>query len=256
MIPIVSLLFVLSISLLITRVATVMLTLTGLSRESARFQARSAFTGVGFTTTEAENVVNHPVRRRVVMTLMLLGNAGIVTAMSSFMLSFVGTEGAGQVLGRLALGAVGIAALWSISLSPWVEHNLERWIEWGLERWSSLDVRDYAQLLRLGGSWGVSELNVAPGDWIAGRPLHALRLADEGVLVLGVNHADGVYIGTPTKETVIDAGDTIVVYGSCERIAEIDGRKQGEAGDRAHALAVQSNYQEIEDAEKRRRQTV
>ncbi|HUW03445.1 MAG TPA: hypothetical protein VMW08_13900, partial [Acidimicrobiales bacterium] len=66
-------------SLLVTRVATVMLTLTGMSRESARFQARSAFSGTGFTTTESESVVNHPVRRRIILSLILLGNAGIVS---------------------------------------------------------------------------------------------------------------------------------------------------------------------------------
>jgi len=38
------------LSLLITRIATIALSVTGLSRETARFQARSAFTGVGFTT--------------------------------------------------------------------------------------------------------------------------------------------------------------------------------------------------------------
>lgn len=89
MIAIFSLLVVLILSLLITRIATVALTLTGLSRESARFQARSAFTGVGFATHEAENVVNHPVRRRILMLLMLLGNAGIVTVIASMILAFV-----------------------------------------------------------------------------------------------------------------------------------------------------------------------
>lgn len=85
-----SLRVVLSVSILITRIATIALTHTGLSRETARFQARSAFTGAGFTTDEAESAVNHPVRRRMLMLLMLLGNAGIVTAISSMMLTFVG----------------------------------------------------------------------------------------------------------------------------------------------------------------------
>jgi hypothetical protein len=49
------------------RVATSALVMTGMARESARFQARSAFLGVGFTTGEAESVVDHPVRRRIAM---------------------------------------------------------------------------------------------------------------------------------------------------------------------------------------------
>ena len=48
MFAVVTLLLVLVLSILITRVATVALTHTGLSRQTARFQARSALTGVGF----------------------------------------------------------------------------------------------------------------------------------------------------------------------------------------------------------------
>ena len=57
MIAIASLLLVLLLSLIILRVASEALILTGLSREAARFQARSAWTGTGFTTAESELVV-------------------------------------------------------------------------------------------------------------------------------------------------------------------------------------------------------
>ena len=89
MIPIITLLVVVILSILVTRFATIALTYTGLSRETARFQARSAFTGVGFTTSESENVVNHPVRRKILMLLMLFGNAGIVTVIASVVLAFI-----------------------------------------------------------------------------------------------------------------------------------------------------------------------
>ena len=90
MTAIISLLIVLTLSLIVTRVAAMALMLTGLSRESARFQARSAFTGVGFTTGEAENVVDHPVRRQIVMLLMLLGNLGIGAVVATLMLAVLG----------------------------------------------------------------------------------------------------------------------------------------------------------------------
>ena len=54
MVALASLLIFVALTLLINHIATVALSLTGLSREVARFQARSAFTGVGFTTNEAE----------------------------------------------------------------------------------------------------------------------------------------------------------------------------------------------------------
>src|ERR687886_2691471 len=87
---VVTVLVVLLASLLIARVGAVALTLTGMSREASRFQARSAFFGVGFTTAEAEAVVGHPVRRRIIMWLILLGNAGVVTTMGTLLISFAG----------------------------------------------------------------------------------------------------------------------------------------------------------------------
>ena len=89
MLSIVSLLLVIFLSILITRIGTIALTHTGLTRQSAKFQARSTFSGAGFTTSESEMVVNHPVRRKIVMILILIGNAGIVAAMSSLILTFV-----------------------------------------------------------------------------------------------------------------------------------------------------------------------
>ena len=84
------------------------LTMTGLSRDLAKFQARSAFYRSGASPpNEAEKVVAHPVRRRILMLLLLLGNAGIVTSISSLVLTFVGTTGfIGQLMrfGSIALG--------------------------------------------------------------------------------------------------------------------------------------------------------
>jgi hypothetical protein len=74
---IITVILILVFSILITRVASIALTHTGLSRESARFQARSAFTGVGFTTSESEKVVNHPVRRRILLLLKRYSNVDV-----------------------------------------------------------------------------------------------------------------------------------------------------------------------------------
>jgi hypothetical protein len=125
MIALLSLLSILVVSLLVVRVATVSLMLTGLSHELARFQARSAFTGSGFTTTESEEVVRHPVRRRIIMLLMLLGNAGLVTVVSSLILSFVNrpetTGWRGALWLRLLVLGAGLTALWLVAHSRWVD---------------------------------------------------------------------------------------------------------------------------------------
>lgn len=108
-----SLIAVVTLGLLITRVAAVALTLTGMSLEHARFQARSAFTGTGFTTSEAEGVVGHPARRRIVMTLMLVSGAGAVTVLGALVLSFAGVDSTGNGLFRaVIIVAALVAMLW------------------------------------------------------------------------------------------------------------------------------------------------
>src|SRR3954453_23307173 len=125
MVALVSVLVIVLLSLLITRVATVALSLTGMSRESARFQARSALTGVGFTTSEAEDVVSHPVRRRIVGGLMLLGSAGLVTAVGSLFLSFGGAHN-DQRLTRALVLLGGLVLVWTLSRSAWFDRRLAR----------------------------------------------------------------------------------------------------------------------------------
>jgi K+/H+ antiporter YhaU regulatory subunit KhtT len=229
---IIAVLVTVSVSLLITRVGTAALVHTGLSREVARFQARSAFFGVGFTTSEAETVVNHPVRRRIVLWLVLLGNAGIVTVLASVVLS--ASSGGGLTLGRAALLAAGLAVLGLLARS----RALTRIIDAALQRWSDLEVRDYADLLQLSGDFAVSELNVDPEDWLAERALGELHLRDEGVVVLGITRATGGWIGAPDGDTVVHAGDVLVLYGREGRVEEIDERRRDASGDRAHEAAV------------------
>ena len=126
MIPILSLLVVLTLSVLVTRVAALALIRTGLGRESARFRARSAFTAVGFTTSESEGIVAHPARRPIVSGLMLFGNVGSVTVVSSLLLSFIGMSGDDELWQDLAPLCAGLATLWIVSASNWVDRRLNR----------------------------------------------------------------------------------------------------------------------------------
>jgi Trk-type K+ transport system membrane component len=61
--PILALVVIALVSLLAVRVGATALMMTGLSWDTASFQAYSAFFGVGFTTREAEMVVNQLIPR-------------------------------------------------------------------------------------------------------------------------------------------------------------------------------------------------
>src|ERR671932_313828 len=133
MAAIASVIAVVLISMLINLVSTIALSLTGMSREEARFQARAAMSGVGLTTKAPQDIVAHPVRRRIVFALMVVGSAGIVTAIASLVLSFRGGS-ADARLGRAGVLVAALAALWLLSHSPPVDRALSRAIGWILAR--------------------------------------------------------------------------------------------------------------------------
>lgn len=240
MIAIISLLSILAVSLLVTRMATIALIHTGLSRESAKFQALSAFTGAGFTTNESEHVVNHPVRRRILMNLMLVGNAGIVTTISSLILACLSLEGSMMENSwNLGLLGLGLGCLLLLALSRWFDRQFSQVVGWTLSKFTQLDVKDYDSLLQLSGAYRVAELYVDPEDWLASGTLGELKLRDEGVNCLGVQKGDGSYEGNPKGDTRLEPGDTVILYGRSLDLEALDTRRRGLRGDLDHRRAVE-----------------
>ncbi len=248
MIAIPSLLTVLAISLLITRIGAMALMLTGLPAESARFQARSAFTGVGYPAKECEDVVAHPVRRRIVMLLMLLGNLGVGAVVATVMLSFMQTARADRWWVPMSTLIAGLLVLWLAARSRYLERHLNRAISWVLRRWGHLEERDFAAILHLREGYAVSEMVVQGNGWLANKTLIELKLPNEGVLVLGIQRKDGTFLGSPRSDTTILAEDTLIVYGSEKRVKELDLRRRGKQGDAAHIEAVEKHQDKMQSA--------
>ena len=239
MIAVLTLIVVLSLSFLITKVATIALMHTGLSQQSAQFQARSIFTGVGYATKEAENIVNHPLRRRIVMTLMLLGNAGIVSVIASLVLAFWSKEeGDLPLIWRLALMTASLLFLWWLFSSKWFNHFLGKLISWGLSRYTDLNVQDYAGLLHLGGEYKIAEIFVKEDHWMSNCSLAQLSLSKEGVYILGITRRDGSYLGVPGHTTTILQDDTVIVYGRSSVIKSLLQRRKDKRAAYEHQKGV------------------
>jgi uncharacterized protein with PhoU and TrkA domain len=124
---------------------------------------------------------------------------------------------------------------------------MNRFIAWVLRRWGKLQVRDYVAILQLQKGYAVTELLVEPQDWLAGSTLLELKLPQEGVLVLGIRREEGVYLGTPTADMEIHAGDTLVLYGPIHRIEELDQRRKGHRGEQAHKEAMEELEEIVEE---------
>lgn len=245
-----SFLIVLLLSLIVARVVTVALTLTGLSPEVARFQARSALSGTGFTTRESESIVGHPVRRRIVMVLMLARNAGLTGAIASLVLSFTGSPTTQEALTRLGVIAAGLAGLWIIARSRAADRMMSRIIRRLLNRYTEIGASDLVNLLDISGDFTIQELALDEDDWPVGKTLADTELHEEGILVLGIRRESGNYLGAPTPDTEFQTGDQVVLYGRSKRIRELRKRGLGAKGDTRHEQARREQEQ-VEEIERR-----
>ena len=250
MIAILTLIFVIAISMLITKIATIALIHTGMTRERARFQARSAFTGAGFTTSESEVVVKHPIRRQVIMTLILLGNAGIVTAVSTLILGFVGGDSSENYLQNFTLLFIGVGLLYLSTRSRRLDNIIEKLINRALSNYTSLQPRKFETLMTVMEDYEVTEISVTDNEWLKGSCLSDLNLIDEGLLILGIIR-DGMYIGVPRGRYEIMEDDKLVVYGKAEQIDDVCSRKNQREGNIKHEDSVEEHEEEMEEQDQK-----
>ena len=213
-------LIIVLLALLAVQLGTNALVLTGMSLPAARFQATSAFFGVGFTTKEAEMVVNDPVRRKIITHLIIAGNIGLTSAMATVIVTFVqrSDEAFEKNLAFLAVLILSVLALGLFFRLPFVKGPIDILQRRALGAAGKLRAVDYEVLLKVKHGFCVSDLEISEGHPLAGKSLRDSRPSDSGIVVLGIYHVEGEFVGAPSKEAVINAGDTVMVYGAEEAV--------------------------------------
>ena len=201
---------------LILRIGTAALIVSGVSRDVAAFQVRSAFFGVGFTTTEAAVIVSHPFRRKLIQVLMLAGSIGITGLIGSAVVTLARTEGS-VLLPIIALGG-GLVLLWALTSWRPVDRFVVRLFERLLRRWTTLDTHDYHALLRLSADYAIRQFDIRPDGVVVGRSIGDLLPEAHRIVLLGIERSDGSYLGAPPMDTKLFGGDVATVYGRNETL--------------------------------------
>ncbi|MDG1498867.1 MAG: hypothetical protein P8N31_01650 [Planctomycetota bacterium] len=197
-----TLLLIIMLSLLVVRAGAVALTMTGLSLDAARFQSLSAFSGVGFTTSESEAIVGHAARRRIISLLMLLGNAGLFSALGALIVG-LGADRTDDTFRSIVFLILGCVVLLFLSKVRFLNHILNALL----------------QKLFVG--------------------LRELAMISEGVLVLSVLRASGETLATPGPHTSLQAEDVLLCYGREEDLKTLSSRPGGGTGNACHQEAVE-----------------
>ncbi len=246
MVALISLFIILTLSLTLVRIGAIALELTGISTDVAAFQAQSAFSGTGFTTTESESIVSHPVRRKIIRILILVGSAGITSVIATVILTFTDfTES--NILQRIIILLAGLVTIYMFFRSKIIYRVMKKIIVKALSRNSELNFHDYYEMLGIEKGYSVSRMIVKKDNWAVGRSLKDLYLNKEGTLILSIHRMDAEekFI-IPKGDTVIQEGDQLTVYGRCKGAKCLFHRPKGEEGDRRHNKQLENNLKSSE----------
>jgi len=205
------------ISMLIVRAGAIALMMTGMSYDKAKFQALSAFSGTGFTTREAEHVVNNARRRKIVTWLMILGNAGIVTVIVTATSSFTLAKGLGVGLNVIALLA-GVAIIFVLARHAPFVRRWENFAQARLERFKIFDEEATVdELLHISEGYGVARVQLTGDSAWVGKSLSEVNAGLEKAFVLGIER-DREWLPKPRSNRKLMADDYMVIYGRLEEL--------------------------------------
>jgi len=208
-----------AISMLIVRAGAIALMMTGMSYEKAKFQSLSAFSGTGFTTREAERVVNNTRRRKIVSWLMILGNVGVVTVIVTATSSFARAKGLGMGLSVVVLIA-GLALIVFLARHTPLARHWETFIQSRLKQLKIFEEEvTVDELLHIAEGYGVVRVHLQEGSTFIGKQLSEVY-ADLGQsLLLGVERGRQ-WLPTPGLTGNAAVGDCLVIYGKVGDLSE------------------------------------
>ena len=208
------------ISFLIVRAGAIALMMTGVERPKAVFQSLSAFTGTGFTTREAELVVNNPLRRKIVSILMILGNAGIVAVIISATSSVVMSK-VYELPIHFIVFVLGIYGIYRLGKWRGFVHKLERFFERKLVRFPAFEEGAAEDLLHFLEGYGLIKKTVTEDSQLVDVPLAEWRFRSQDIIILGIERGRE-WIPVPAKyHARVKQGDKLVLYGNLKSLKEI-----------------------------------
>jgi hypothetical protein len=208
------------VSFIIVRIGGFALQLTGIEPDVARFQALSAFSGTGFTTREAERVVGHRTRRRIVTILIVLGNAGTVTVIATLVASF--TQVSGDIwlfFIRLAIIIGGIFGLYQLIIRSNYGSRIPAWLRRPVINRVLRGAPAVEEIFHVEKDWAISLVMIRESSESVGQSVADIT-AEGDIEILSIDRA-GAYLTRPNWDEKIMEGDRLLVYANRKSVKRI-----------------------------------
>ncbi len=213
------LLIAILVSFIIVRIGGFALELTGIEPEVARFQALSAFSGTGFTTREAERVVGHRTRRRIVTILIILGNAGTVTVIATLVASFTQVSGYMWFFIHLAIIIGGIFGLYQLIIRSNVGQRILDWLQRPIMNRILRGAPAVEEIFHVEKDWAISLVTIKGSSKSIDQSVADVTTEGD-IEILGIDRAD-TYLTRPSSEEKILKGDRLLVYANRKSVKRV-----------------------------------
>ncbi|WP_353423960.1 cation:proton antiporter regulatory subunit [Christensenella massiliensis] len=210
--------------ILIIDIFTILFRMSGLTEEKAKFQVISLLTNSGYTTQESELIMGKLLRRRLARTIMLFGYIFSITIVTAFVNVVLNLPKAIQedFWTLTVILAVVFVIFMIVKRVPGAKQRFNDLIEKMGRKWmfrGSVNIVSVVDQYAKGVVAGVSIAAVP--DSIQGKSLGESGLMENfGVRIILIQRGGEVmeYI---TRDTKIEKGDKLVVFGKLEKIRSL-----------------------------------
>jgi amino acid transporter len=199
-------------------IGSIALEATGMPRTKARFQVLSAITGTGFTTSEAEAIVNHPRRRKIATWLIFIGNTGVL-AFIIVLLVFarVGVRKPSALQIGIVIAAIVVIFLF---IKFGIMDGLTSVILRLTRRKRPVAYLTTEEILHQSGGYSVMRLAIGQKDVPTALTTKATGLAERGITILAIERGDTI-LTFPKDEETLAIGDYLLCYGKTAELTSI-----------------------------------
>ncbi len=256
------------VSRICARFGAIALELTGLPAEQAEFQALSAFSGVGFTTREAEFALCHPQRRRIIAALIRFGSAGVITTLITLGGTLLSSGSIIETFSRdpkyrwmplnfptlVLIFFVGLFYLISVSLrKPAVSRLVKEFVSAVMLKTKIVKPLSFHEVLVNGNGYGVFQIEISEQNPLAGKTLREAKLRESEIELLYVNRLSES-INAPDPDLRLAAGDVAAFYGPIAAIHDhcVDLREEEKVEDGTLAVGAKAPDFTLSDQKNRK----
>ena len=204
------------IVMLVIEISVIAFTLTGLEKEVARYQAISMLTGTGFTTDESQLIIDHPVRRRISMFLILFGAfslAVIISAITNILSDDLRLK-------ELMIISSVLLVIFIIGKTPITKKVFQHRFQYEMKKNLDISELPIKEALFLNEDDVVTDIVIEENSRLDGEKVMDVFEHGHDANLLFIKRGE-VNIREELTEEIIQAGDKLYIYGNRDVIEKL-----------------------------------